>query len=112
MARISNAKATDRISPGTMAAINKTPTDCSAINAYTINKRLGGISIPRTDDPATTPTENRAVYPCVIISGVATRVKTAADAIEEPVIAAKSAFAATVAMPRPPRTRLRAHRAT
>ena len=70
------------------------------------------MSIPRTEDPATTPTENRAVYPCAIISGVATRVNTAADAMDDPVIAAKTAFAATVAIPSPPRTRRNAQRAT
>ena len=61
MARIRSAKATDRIRPGTIAAINSTPTDCSARNPYTISNRLGGISMPSTDEPATTPTENRAV---------------------------------------------------
>jgi len=61
MPRISSAKAAARMIPGTTAAINKMPTDCSARKPYTIRSRLGGMSMPRTDEPATTPTENRGV---------------------------------------------------
>ena len=61
---------------------------------------LGGISMPNTELPATTPTANRGVYPKRIISGTATRVNTEADAMLTPVIAANTAFAATVAKAR------------
>ncbi len=68
--------------------------------------------MPSTDVPATTPTEKRLVYPWRRISGLAIFVNTAADAMEDPVIAAKIAFAATVAMPRPPLIRRSIQRAT
>jgi hypothetical protein len=35
------------------------PTDCSATNAYIISITLGGISMPSTELPATTPTAKR-----------------------------------------------------
>ena len=66
-----------------------------------MSKRLGGISIPRTDDPATVPAANAGRYPWRVISGTATLVKTAADAMDTPVTAAKMVFAATVATPSP-----------
>ena len=44
--------------PGIIPAINKSPTDCSVKRQYKINSKLGGISIPNTEEPATTPTEN------------------------------------------------------
>ena len=44
--------------PGIIAAINKSPMDCSVSIPYKIRSKLGGINIPRTEDPATTPTEN------------------------------------------------------
>ena len=66
---------------------------------------LGGINIPRTELPATTPTVKRGLYPNRCISGTATRVNTDAEAIEDPVTDAKIAFAATVAIPNPPRIR-------
>jgi hypothetical protein len=68
-----------------------------------ISMTLGGISMPSTELPATTPTAKRGSYPKRIISGTATRVKTDADAMLTPVIAANAALAATVATPRPPR---------
>ena len=88
-----------------MPARNNWPTDCSVTMAYMINMALGGISMPSTDEPATTPTVKRELNPKRFISGTATRVKTDADAMEDPVIEAKIALAATVAMPRPPRMR-------
>ena len=39
--------------------MNKSPIEVSARMPKTINNRLGGISMPSTDEPATTPTENR-----------------------------------------------------
>ena len=53
------AKASRR--PGATAAVNKVPTETSASTPNTIRSRLGGISMPSTELPATTPTENRAV---------------------------------------------------
>ena len=44
-----------------MPAMNKSPTDCSVKRQYKINNKLGGINIPKTDEPATTPTEKRLV---------------------------------------------------
>ena len=73
---------------------------------------LGGISMPRTELPATTPTENRLPYLRRFISGMDTRVNTDADAIDEPVTDANSALAATVPMPSPPRIRRKASFAT
>ena len=63
---------------------------------------LGGISMPNTELPATTPTVKRGVYPKRFISGIDTFVNTDADAIEEPVIEANIALAITVAIPSPP----------
>ena len=60
--------------------------------------------MPRTELPATTPTVNRGVYPNRFISGIDTLVNTDAEAIDEPVIDAKMALAATVAIPNPPRS--------
>ena len=68
--------------------------------------------MPSTDDPATTPTAKRGRWPTRSISGTATRAKTAADAMEMPVIAAKMALAPTVDRPRPPRIRRNARLAT
>ena len=59
--------------------------------------------MPRTDEPATTPTATLRAVPARIISGTATLENTAADAIDTPVIAAKTAFDRTVATPSPPR---------
>ena len=70
-----------------------------------ISMALGGMIMPSTEDPPTTPTEKRVVYPNVRISGTEIFANTEADAIEEPVMDANTAFAATVAMPRPPLTR-------
>ena len=67
-----------------------------------ISITLGGISIPSTELPATTPTANRGRYPNLSISGTDTRVNTAAEAMLTPVIAANAALAATVATPNPP----------
>ena len=58
--------------------------------------------MPRTDEPATTPTVKRDLNPNRFISGTATRVNTEAEAMEEPVMEAKIALAATVAIPSPP----------
>ncbi len=46
-------------SPGTMPAVNRSPTDWLARKPYRIISRLGGISMPSTDEPATTPTAKR-----------------------------------------------------
>jgi hypothetical protein len=70
------------------------------------------MSMPSTEDPATTPVAKRGVKPKRSISGTATLVKTAAEAIEMPVMAAKIALATTVATPSPPRTRRRSAWAT
>ena len=77
-----------------------------------INSRLGGISMPSTEEPATTPTANRLLYPFATICGTATLENTAAEAIEMPVIEAKTALAATVAMPKPPRIFCKSQAAT
>ena len=69
-----------------------------------ISMTLGGISIPSTELPATTPTANRGLWPKRSISGTETRVNTAAEAMLTPVMAAKAALAATVATPSPPLT--------
>ena len=45
--------------PGTMPAMNRSPIDCSAKRPKMISSRLGGISMPSTELPATTPTEKR-----------------------------------------------------
>ncbi|MNC93982.1 hypothetical protein D3C83_107300 [compost metagenome] len=58
--------------------------------------------MPSSDEPAVSPTANLGVYPWRTISGTAIFVKIAAAAIEIPVIAANTAFAATVATPSPP----------
>ena len=100
---MTNASASNR--PGMMPAMNRSPTDFSVSTPYKINSRLGGISMPSTEEPATTPTEKRGVWPWRSISGTATFVNTAAEAIEMPVMAAKTVLAPTVAMPSPPRTR-------
>ena len=88
--------------PGPIPAINKRPTDSCAITPKTMNNRLGGINMPNTDDPATTPTASLLSYPCRIISGTATRVKTLADAMLIPVMAAKTALAPMVDIASPP----------
>ncbi len=59
--------------------------------------------MPRTELPATSPSANFLLYPCLSISGRETLLKTAAEATLTPVIAAKTAFAKTVATPSPPR---------
>src|SRR3546814_18332191 len=64
----------------------------------------GGLSIPSTEEPATTPTEKRGVYQCRIISGTATLVNTEDGAMELPVMAANTAFAAKLDRPIPPFT--------
>ena len=98
-------KATDSRIPGRMPEVKRSPIDVFAITPKMIMRRLGGISMPSTELPATTPTEKPGVCPCRTISGTATLVKIDAEAIEVPVQAANTALAATVAMPSPPRMR-------
>ena len=62
--------------------MNRSPIETLAITPKMIIRMLGGISMPSTELPATTPTENRGVWPCRIISGTATLVNTEADAID------------------------------
>jgi len=78
--------------------------------AKRIKSSEGGISIPSTLEPATTPTATWRDVPARTISGTATLENTAAEAMEMPVIAAKTAFDSTVATPKPPR-QLRIRRA-
>jgi len=47
-----------------------------------IKSKLGGISMPSSDEPAVSPTANFFVYPWRTISGTAIFVKIAAAAIE------------------------------
>ena len=69
-----------------------------------INIAEGGMIMPKTELPATTPTAKRGLYCCAIICGTDTLVNTLAEAIEDPVTAANTAFAPTVAIPIPPFT--------
>jgi hypothetical protein len=64
----------------------------------------GGMIMPSTDEPATTPTAKRGLYFWASICGTETLVKTEADAMEDPVTAAKTALAPTVPIPIPPLT--------
>ena len=82
-------------------AMNSSPIDVSARIPNRISSRFGGISMPSTEEPATTPTAKRGRYPRRSIWGTATLVKTDAEAIEVPVTAAKTALAPTVAVPSP-----------
>ena len=110
--QISTPNATASTRPGMMPAMKRSPTDCSSGPRRGISSSDGGISIPSTDDPATTPVAKRGVWPTRSISGTATRANTAADAIEMPVIAANTVLAPTVARPNPPRIRRNARLAT
>ena len=58
-ARITAANASASNSPGTMPAVKSSPTDWFDRKPYRIINRLGGISMPSTDEPATTPTAKR-----------------------------------------------------
>ena len=46
--------------PGPIPARNRSPMLCSVSNPYRISNRLGGISMPRIELPATTPAAKRA----------------------------------------------------
>ena len=82
------------------------PTDCSVTTPYMIIRIDGGISIPSNELAATIPSEKRRSYCSRSISGTASLENTAAEATETPVMAANTAFARTVAIPTPPRSRI------
>ncbi len=98
--------------PGRIPEVNRSPIDTLAMTPKMMKRMLGGISIPSTELPATTPTENPVVWPWRTISGTAILVKIDAEAIEVPVQAANTALAPTVAMARPPRRRFNSSAAT
>ena len=64
----------------------------------------GGISDASVPPAATTPAASFLSYPCLSISGIATRENTAAVAVDAPDTAANPAVANTVATARPPGT--------
>ena len=64
---------------------------------------LGGIRMPSVPPAATEPVASLGSYPILRICGSATVVMVAAVAMLEPLMAAKPAQAATVAMASPPR---------
>jgi hypothetical protein len=55
------AKASASRMPGITAARNSAPIETSATTPKMISSRLGGISMPSTEEPAVRPTANFAV---------------------------------------------------
>ena len=54
-------KATDRRMPGRMPDLKRSAIETLAMTPKMMNRMLGGISMPSTELPATTPTENFGV---------------------------------------------------
>ena len=55
--------------PGRIPEVNRSLIDTLAMTPKMMKRMLGGISIPSTELPATTPTENSVVWPWRTISG-------------------------------------------
>ena len=92
----------ERISPGISVAINREPKDSPVIDAYNINGKLGGNSMPRVPPAAKSPMQNVRLYPLDSISGMAIMLTVAATATLDPVIDANKQQNNTDAMPKPP----------
>src|SRR5450759_510208 len=70
----------ERISPGISVAINREPKDSPVIDAYNINGKLGGNSMPRVPPAAKSPMQNVRLYRLDSISGMAVMLTGAAAA--------------------------------
>src|SRR5688500_12238770 len=85
------------------AAAYRATSDCSAATEYTAISTEGGISTSSVPAEATAPAAKAGSYPCLRISGMATRENVAAVAIDDPQMAPKSAHEPMVALARAPR---------
>src|SRR5690606_28120052 len=83
--------------PGTMAAINKVATDCSACTAYAISTIEGGKMGPSKDVAAVTPALNESGYLLARIARISTAPRPATSAVAEPDMPANIKLAKTFA---------------
>src|SRR4030095_11593773 len=91
-----------RISPGTMPAMNKAPTDVLVATAYITMTIDGGIRMPSAPDVVITPAPKRAGKPAFTIAGRMIEPMATTVAGDDPDTAANNAQAITPASPRPP----------
>ncbi len=82
--------------------MNSSPTGTDAMIPKMMNRMLGGISAPMVPAAATTPVARPGSYLFFSISGTAMRPIAAAQATDEPVIAAKPEHPMMLATARPP----------
>ena len=92
------------MSPGITPPRNKRGIDSSAIRPNKIIGKDGGIKIPNVPAAAVNPIAKEVLYPFSSISGTSKVPIAMVVAAEDPVIAAKTAVAATPAIAKPPRT--------
>src|SRR6202162_5295585 len=90
------------MSPGTIPAMNKAPTEVLVATAYITITIDGGMRMPSAPDVVVMPAPNFLGKPALTMAGSRIEPMATTVAGEEPEIAANKAHASTPDRPRPP----------